>query len=121
MILPTVHGKTYIVRLTSLYQIIYKIRFDEKIVIPFLQFGIYFKHAFNKHGEIKLAACILYHFEQDSPAIIEAKFPIFWIIKNIDRYLYEIREKYEVDVDDDAELYEAIKGRLEFLNIPFPM
>lgn len=121
MILPNINGKTYIQRLTSLYQIIYKKRFDETIIIPYLQFGIYFKHAFNKHGEIKLAACIVYHFEQNSPQIIEKKFPIFWIIKNIDKYLYEIREKYDVNVDDDAELYEAVKSRLEYLKIPFPM
>ena len=121
MILPLINGKTYIVRLTSLYQIIYKKRFDETIIIPFLQFGIYFKHAFNKYGEIKLAACILYHFEQNGEAIIQAKFPIWWIIKKIPQYLEEIRNKYEVDVDNEEALYQALKGRIEYLDIPFPL
>lgn len=121
MILPTINGKTYIQRLTSLYQIIYKKRFDETMIVPFKEFGIYFKHAFNKHGEIKLAACIIYHFEQNSESIIKAKFPIWWVIKNIDRYLKEIEEKYGVDTNDDEMLYQAIKGRLEYLEIPYPI
>lgn len=102
------------------YAEIYKKRFDEYPRINFSPlFMVLLKRAFIKYGEIKVAAAILVHFEQNSEKIIAEKFPFHWVFANIDKYLLYLQEKNGVDIDNEKELMSCIKNRLKYLAINF--
>lgn len=122
MILPTLYGNTYNKRLIAFYVAIYHKRFGEYPKIDYSPlFLVQLKRAFNKYGEIKVAAAILFHFEQNSAKIQEAKFPFHWIFKKIDEYMQKLQDYYEIDIDNEQELYSCIENRLKYLAINFTM
>lgn len=120
MILPNVYGSVYNKRLIAFYVAIYHKRFGEYPKInysPLLY--IQMKRAFDKYGEIKVAGAILFHFEQKGDRILQEKFPLHWVFKNIPDYMLKLSEYYDINVDNEEELYDSIKNRLNFLAVPF--
>lgn len=110
-------GSTYVRRLVNFYSKIYYARFRERPNINYLLFGRFFKSLFQKHGEIKLAAAILVHFEQNGDRIIKEKFPILWIPKSFDQYMSYLKDDIGIDIDNDEELMCAIESRLKYLDL----
>lgn len=122
MILPVLYGSVYNKRLVAFYVAIYHKRFGEYPKINYsIPFFVQMKRAFEKYGEIKVAGAILFHFEQNGEKIIKEKFPIMWVFNKIPDYLQELQEKYGIDIDNEEELYSAIKNRLNYLAINFAM
>lgn len=122
MILPTIYGATYNKRLTAFYVAVYQKRFGEFPKIEFsMMLMVQMKRAFVKYGEIKVAAAILFHFEQNGERIIAERFPIHWVFKNIDEYMKKLQEWRGVNTDDEEALYEAIKNRIEYLGVDFKL
>lgn len=115
------NGKTYIQRLTKFYSFIYHKRYGEYPHIDYMLFGRFFKRAFEKYGEVKLAAAILVHFEQHGDRIEQVRFPLSWVPRNIDKYLDQLTNKYGIDCTNDDELYRAIKSRMEYLDIRYEL
>ena len=122
MILPNLYGNVYSKRLIAFYVAIFYKRFGEYPKIPYSPiFYVMLKRAFEKYGEIKVAGAMLYHFEQNGERIVNEKFPIMWVFKNIPEYMQKLMDYYEIDVDNDEILYSAIKNRLEYLAVNFTM
>lgn len=118
MILPTLYGQTYDKRLISFYVSIYYKRFGEYPKIEYsMMLRMQMKRAFVKYGEIKVAASILFHFEQNNDRIIAEKFPIHWVFRNIEEYMTKLQTWRGVNTDDEEALYEAIKNRIEYLGV----
>lgn len=118
MILPTIYGQTYDKRLTAFYVLIYYKRFGEYPKIEYsMMLRMQMKRAFVKYGEIKVAASILFHFEQNNERIIAEKFPIHWIFRKVEEYMTNLQTWRGVNTDDEEALYEAIKNRIEYLGV----
>lgn len=124
MILPTLYGNVYSQRLTEFYKTVYHKRFGEFPSWEGINMRHYYwmlKRVFTNYGEIYVAAAILMHFEQDGERIIKEKFPIMWLEKSIPKYIQQLKDKHEVNIDNEAEVYQAIKNRLKYLAIDLEM
>lgn len=120
-ILPILYGNVYNKRLTAFYTAIYFKRFGQYPKINFLPYYCMLKRVFVKYGEIKVAGAILMHFEQNGEKIIAEKFPIMWLEKNVDRYLSQLQEYHDINTEDEKALYEAVKNRLNYLEIDYKL
>lgn len=122
IILPIVYGKVYNRRLIAFYVAVYHKRFG---VFPKITYSmplmVQMKRAFEKYGEVKVAAAILYHFEQNNEKIITERFPLIWVFRNIDEYIQKLQEWKGINTEDDDALYEAIKSRINYLEVDFKL
>lgn len=122
--LPETRGKTYILRVLSVYTDLFRVKYGFYPTLPMSRWGASLKRLMETHSELQIAAMLIIFFnwrgmdDGDDFAeqkLIDAAHNFQWFFSTINTYEIYLRNVYNLEFNDEEKVKEFVDKSLSTL------
>lgn len=123
--LPETKGKTYILRIISVYVDLFRAKYGFVPQIAYSRWGAPIKRLMETHTELQIAAMLVVFFnwrgmasddEWAEQKLIDAGHNLGWFFSTTNSYEIYLRNVFRLDLDNEEEVKSFVEKNLEALN-----
>lgn len=124
--LPSSRGKTYIIRILSVYTDLFRHKYGFHPTLPISRFGASLKKLITTHTELQISALLIVFFDWcgmdgldtfERDKLTKVTHNMGWFFYNINQYEAYVRNVYKLDFDNEDEVKSFVsKNMLELKN-----
>lgn len=115
--LPLIRGKTYILRVLSIYKDLFRDKYNTEPTIDIARFGKALKSLMQTKTELQVAALLVCFFnwhgitgydQFENDKLLKATFNPFWFFSTVTSYEIYLRNVFGLDLDDELKVKEFV-------------
>lgn len=123
--LPTTRGSTYIIRVLTVYNDLFRDKYGFHPNVPMAKWGMMLKRLMANHTELQIAAMLIVFFNwqgmgdddtYEQERLTHAGHPAGWFFNNPNLYEIYLRNVFHLEFDDNAKVEEFVLKSLASLH-----
>ena len=123
--LPETRGKTYILRILSVYRDLFRSKYGFMPSVPIARYGRQLKALNETHSELQVAAMLIVFFDWKGMSgddnfteqkLIDAGHALGWFFSTVNTYEIFLRNVYKLDFDKEEEVKNFVSKSMLSLN-----